>query len=87
MKKGTIRCHLVLVLLRRRAVRYVNSRRTDKSAASATRFFCSRSQNRQYTSDDTLRRGIDPRFGRRLDFGAVGSVLAAATMVKVMKVR
>ena len=42
------------------------------SNASATRLFCSRSRNRQYTSNDTYTRGIDSRFGRLSDFGAVG---------------
>ena len=55
VKKRTIRCPLVLVLLLRRAERNVNSRQPDTSGASAAAIFCSRSRNRQHTSDGTHR--------------------------------
>ena len=83
IKKRTIRCLLVLVLLLRRAVQNVNSRRPDTSGASVTDFFCARSQNHQYTSDGTHRQSIDSHFGQRSDYQAVGSVTAVATIIKI----
>ena len=56
---------------------------TSKAGASAAGFFGLGSRNRQHTSDGTYRRGIDSCLWCRSDFGAVGGVSAAATMVLI----